>query len=202
MRPLVERALEPLADNAELAAALDAAPSEIRASLPLVFACSDFVSQCCARNPGLLIELLESGDLRRRLRRPEFIAHAPAITTEVQASPVPEAEFIASLRRWRKREMVRIAWRDLAGWASLEETLSELSVFADSAIQVAQEHARHALVARYGEPRSPSGEVQQLVVVGMGKLGGGELNFSSDVDLVFLFPEHGETDGARPIENE
>ena len=202
MRPLVERALEPLAGSAGLTAALDEAPGEIRASLPLVFASSDFVSQACARHPDLLIDLLGSGDLRRRLRRPEFIAHAPAITAEGQTSPVPEAEFIAALRRWRKREMVRIAWRDLAGWASLEETLSELSVFADTAIQVAQEHARHGLVPRYGEPRSPSGEVQQLLVVGMGKLGGGELNFSSDVDLVFLFPEHGETDGARSIENE
>ena len=59
-----------------------------------------------------------------------------------------------------------------------------------------------ALVARYGEPRSPSGEAQPLIVIGMGKLGGGELNFSSDIDLVLLFPEHGETDGARPIANE
>ena len=62
--------------------------------------------------------------------------------------------------------------------------------------------ARHALVARYGEPRSASGAVQPLVVIAMGKLGGGELNFSSDVDLVLLFPEHGETDGTRSIANE
>ena len=57
-------------------------------------------------------------------------------------------------------------------------------------------------MARYGEPRSAAGEPQPLVVIGMGKLGGGELNFSSDVDLVLLFPEHGETDGARGIANE
>ncbi|MGH8132258.1 MAG: bifunctional [glutamate--ammonia ligase]-adenylyl-L-tyrosine phosphorylase/[glutamate--ammonia-ligase] adenylyltransferase, partial [Steroidobacteraceae bacterium] len=63
-------------------------------------------------------------------------------------------------------------------------------------------YARHALVARYGEPRSAGGEAQPLVVVGMGKLGGAELNFSSDVDLVLLFPEHGESDGARGIANE
>ena len=52
-------------------------------------------------------------------------------------------------------------------------------------------------MARYGEPRAPDGAVQPLVVIAMGKLGGGELNFSSDVDLVLLFPEHGETAGPR-----
>ena len=62
---------------------------------------------------------------------------------------------------------------------------------------MAVQYARRSLVARYGEPRSADGTVQPLVVLAMGKLGGGELNFSSDVDLVLLFPEHGETDGAR-----
>jgi glutamate-ammonia-ligase adenylyltransferase len=139
------------------------------------------------------------------------------------------------LRRWRRREMVRIAWRDLAGWAHLEETLADLTSFADAAIRTACEFAYRPLVARYGEPCSESdakvapfasgaeappskapqatfdrgapanrrsGVIQKLVIVAMGKLGGGELNFSSDVDLVLLFPEHGETNGARPIANE
>jgi len=202
LRPLVERALEALTGNEALSAALNAADDEVRASLPLVFAASDFVAQSCTRDPQFLIDLIASGDLRKRLHRSDFVSRAPAIAREGATGPVPEAEFITALRKWRKREMVRIAWRDLAGWASLEETLSDLSVFADTAIQVAYEHARRGLVARYGEPRSRNGEPQPLVILGMGKLGGGELNFSSDVDLVFLFPEHGETDGARPIENE
>jgi glutamate-ammonia-ligase adenylyltransferase len=109
---------------------------------------------------------------------------------------------LSALRRWRRREMVRIAWRDLAGWADFTETLTELSAFADAAIELAVQHARRGLVFIYGEPRSTTGVVQPLVVLAMGKLGGGELNFSSDVDLVFLFPEHGETDGARTIANE
>jgi len=204
--PLVERALETLTGNAELTAALDAAPAKVRASLPLVFATSDFVAQACSRHPEFLIELVRTGDLQRRLQRADFIARAPstmAVTSaDAPATAVPEAEFISALRRWRRREMVRIAWRDLAGWASLEETLSELSVFADTAIQSAYEHARRALIVRYGTPRSPSGVEQPLLVIGMGKLGGGELNFSSDIDLVFLFPEHGVTDGPRSIENE
>ncbi len=202
LRPLVERALDTLTGNADLAAALDAVPGEVRASLPLVFAASDFVSQSCTRDQVFLADLVRSGDLRTPLRRADFAARAPALVATGQSTPIPESEYIAALRRWRKREMVRIAWRDLAGWASLEETLHDLSVFADTAIQVASDHARQTLVVRYGEPRSVSGETQPLVVIGMGKLGGGELNFSSDVDLVFLFPEHGETDGARPIANE
>jgi glutamate-ammonia-ligase adenylyltransferase len=202
LRPLVERALDTLTGHPDLVAALNAGEPEVRASLPLVFAASDFVAQSCTRDPKFFIDLVQSGDLRRRLHRSDFATRAPAVVPEGGTGLVPEAEFVTALRKWRKREMVRIAWRDLAGWASLDETLADLSVFADTAIQAAYAHARRGLVARYGEPRSKSGEPQDLVVIGMGKLGGGELNFSSDIDLVFLFPEHGETDGARPIENE
>jgi glutamate-ammonia-ligase adenylyltransferase len=98
--------------------------------------------------------------------------------------------------------MVRIAWRDLAGFATIEQTLREQSAFAQCAIQQAQQHALRLLSPRHGVPRSAAGVAQELIVVGMGKLGGGELNFSSDIDLVFLFPEHGETDGADALANE
>ena len=84
-----------------------------------------------------------------------------------------EAYAMSELRHWRRREMVRIAWRDLAGWATLEETLAELSAFADAAIGAAYRHARQMLALRYGEPRSAGGEVQPLMILGMGKLGGG-----------------------------
>ncbi|HXQ64844.1 MAG TPA: bifunctional [glutamate--ammonia ligase]-adenylyl-L-tyrosine phosphorylase/[glutamate--ammonia-ligase] adenylyltransferase, partial [Steroidobacteraceae bacterium] len=72
---------------------------------------------------------------------------------------------------------------------------------ADDAIRTACRVAARLLSARYGTPRNAAGDAQQLVVVGMGKLGGMELNFSSDVDLVFLYPEGGETDGARAVDN-
>ena len=108
----------------------------------------------------------------------------------------------AWLRRWRRREMVRIAWRDLAGHATVEETLADLSAFADDAIRYACRHTEHALTARYGVPEYADGTPMPLVVVGMGKLGGGELNFSSDIDLVFLFPGYGETVHAAPISHD
>ena len=195
LESLVQQALEALAADAH--AALAAAPAPVRESLPRVFACSDFLAQSCARDPRLLVSLLSGGDLERPLAAGELGARVPALPADAAEPQVRQA-----LRRWRRREFARIAWRDLAGWADLPETLSELTAFADAAIGFALECARRALTERYGEPRSVAGEVQPLVVLGMGKLGGGELNFSSDVDLVLLFPEHGETDGARPIANE
>ena len=188
--------MEALQANAAAAAALEAATSAVRESLPLVFAGSDFVAQACARDGMLLATLIERADLQRTLAPAEFATRAPTLLN------LPEAEALSELRRWRRHEMVRIAWRDLAGWAELPETLNDLTAFADAAIDVAVRYARLSLVTRYGEPRSPDGTVQPLVVLAMGKLGGGELNFSSDVDLVLLFPEHGETDGARSIANE
>ena len=174
---------------------LESLPAAVRDSLPLVFATSDFVAQSCARDPELLRDLIGP----YRLTSPsdgDYAARAPA------AGSSSDADMLCALRRWRRREMVRIAWRALAGWAEVEETLTDLSDFADAAIRVAVEHARQALTARYGEPRSAAAVAQPLVVVAMGKLGGRELNFSSDVDLVLLFPEHGETDGPRPVANE
>ena len=171
-------------------------PAEIRDSLPLVFAASDFIAQACARDAELLDDLTGPYLLTRRSAAGDHAARAPAVAS------LSDTEMLSALRRWRRREMVRIAWRALAGWAEVEETLGDLSDFADVAICVSVAHARQALTVRYGEPRSSAGAAQPLVVVAMGKLGGRELNFSSDVDLVLLFPEHGETDGPRPIANE
>ncbi len=166
----------------------------MRDSLLRVFAGSDFVAHACARDPQLFVRLLGCGDLERALGGEAFAQRAPALPADpVQA----EGEFSAQLRRWRRYEFMRIAWRDLAGWAPVAETLRELTECADAAINVALAQARAGLVARFGEARAADGAVQPLVVIGMGKLGGRELNFSSDVDLVLLFPEHGETDGSQ-----
>ena len=193
---LVERSLDELAAREGTRAALAAAPRAVADSLPAVFAASDFVTRSCVLDPQLFVSLLASGDLERPLTG-DFAARAPQLP-----GSLPESEVLQRLRAWRRRELTRIAWRDLAGWAQLSETLAELTAFADAAIAKALAHARAALVERYGEPRSAGGEAQPLVVIAMGKLGGGELNFSSDVDLVLLFPEHGETDGPRSISNE
>jgi glutamate-ammonia-ligase adenylyltransferase len=189
----VERGLEELGDAAR--AALAAAPPAVSDSIVHVFATSDFVAHACARDAELLPRLIESGDLERALSGADYGSRTPQLDV---AAVVAEAR----MRRWRRHELTRIAWRDLAGWASLNETLAELSAFADRAIVAAVTAAQDTLRTPYGEPRGTGGAVQPLVVIGMGKLGGGELNFSSDVDLVLLFPEHGETDGPRRISNE
>jgi len=173
-------------------------PGEIRRSLPLVWAASEFVGLSCARDPALLDSLIESGDLRAHRTADRGVA-AAFLALDALGD---EAAFMRELRRARRRELVRIAWRDLAGWSSVDETLEDLSAAADAAIAAAQRCALRLLGARYGVPRSASGAAQELTIVAMGKLGGRELNFSSDVDLVFLFPEGGDTDGRRSIASE
>ena len=107
-----------------------------------------------------------------------------------------------ALRRLRKEVMIALIGRDLTGAADLPEVLTTVSALAEISIEAAADQIHGELVALYGEPRGAGGsEPQQLHVVGMGKLGGGELNVSSDVDLILIYPEEGETDGARALSN-
>jgi [glutamine synthetase] adenylyltransferase / [glutamine synthetase]-adenylyl-L-tyrosine phosphorylase len=181
------------------AAAVASASVRVRESLAQVCAASDFIARAIGTDPSLLPALLDAGDLERALAPSDFAARVPRAPGAVGLA---EADWMAALRRWRRREFVRIAWRDLASWASLTETLADLSACADAAIAAACDFAMCSLSVRHGVPRSADGEPQPLIIVGMGKLGGGELNFSSDIDLIFLFPEHGETDGPHPMANE
>jgi glutamate-ammonia-ligase adenylyltransferase len=188
-----QRAVSLLAERSPTtAAALNEFPAVIRDSAPAVLAASDFVLDALARDETLIVALAERAD--------RLFADAP------MPLPTPEAtcdeQFMANLRRWRRAEFTRIAWRDLAGWADLDETLSDLSRAADHALLLAHEFAWRALIRRYGTPRSPGNLPQQLMIVAMGKLGGRELNFSSDIDLVLLYPSSGETDGTSSISNE
>ena len=188
---LVRRWREAGGDDAAL-------PPDVATRLPEVFAASGYVADCATRDTTLVAVLAATGELDRPRRGGEVAAFAATLVAEIQ----DESTFMDALRRLRRRELVRIAWRDLTGAAPLVETLAELSALADAAIAAALEFSARALAPRYGVPRSTRGDAQELLVIGMGKLGGGELNFSSDVDLVFLFPEGGETDGPRAVSNE
>lgn len=107
-----------------------------------------------------------------------------------------------ALRRLRKEVMLGLIARDLADRADLAEVVATSTALADIALQSAVAAVHSELVQAYGEPRGEtSGARQQLHVVGMGKLGGGELNVSSDIDLVLVYAEEGETDGARALSN-
>ncbi len=174
-------------------------PEPLFASLPTVWACSEFVARSCARHPALLSDLVESGDLQRSYPEAGYRERLMPLLAETR----DEVALMARLRSFRRREMVRIAWRDLAGWAKLEETLRELSWLADACIQGALGRLEAWLRAELGTPTGAGGEPQSLIVLGMGKLGACELNFSSDIDLVFAYPEDGETAGGpRSLSNE
>ena len=173
-------------------------PDEFANELPAVWAASEFVARSCLREPGLLPELAASGELERSLEPGEMEA-AVARTLEGVAD---EETLARRLRLFRRRQMVRIAWRDLSGRAGLDETLEELSGLADCCIRQGLDHLHRWAVETHGTPRSAEGEPQGLVVLAMGKLGARELNFSSDIDLIYTFPEHGRTDGRRAVPNE
>lgn len=101
------------------------------------------------------------------------------------------------LRQFRNREMTYIAWRDFIGNWELEQSLEHLSQLAEAMIFETYQWQYKACCELWGTPCNDAGEAQPMLVIGMGKLGGGELNFSSDIDLIFTYPENGETQGAR-----
>lgn len=155
------------------------------------FICSEFIAQTCIRQPDLLIELLDGGDLRNAYDAETYTTRL----TRHLAGISNETLLAERLRRFRRREMLRIAWRDIVGWADLDETMRDLSRLADACIDTALLHLERFAAAAWGMPASTRGETQRLVVIAMGKLGAEELNFSSDVDLIFAYPEEGETSG-------
>lgn len=194
LREEVQRALERLCEDDRTALDAHAQAAE---ALPRVLAASPFVAESLARQPGLLQDLIDSGDLFEPYAETTLSGHLRAVLDAAG----DEARLLRALRRFRRREMVRIAWRDLAGWAPTEETLRELTWLADTAVQGALDWWDRELQRRHGTPRDAEGNPVGLVVLGMGKLGGHELNFSSDIDLIFAFEEEGETDGPKPLEN-
>ena len=152
---------------------------ELAASAPRVMAISEFVSKVLTQHARSLVARLED---RTELAADELLSR-------LDLAEMAEPEAMAALRRLRQVEMARIAWRDLAGWADLDVSLRELSTLADAMVRAAVAFAADRLETRFGRPRKPTGEPASLLVLGMGKLGGRELNYSSDIDVVFLYPD-------------
>ncbi len=173
----------------------DRPPAAAAETLSRVWAASPFVAQNCAREPRLLEELVSSGQLNDPA--------SPGLRVKEELKDVADERVLMSrLRQLRRREMTRIAWRDIAGWADLDETLRDLSDLADALAQSALTHLARWHAERHGTARNAKGVAQSLVVLGLGKLGARELNFSSDIDLIFTYPEAGSSDGERPLDNE
>jgi [glutamine synthetase] adenylyltransferase / [glutamine synthetase]-adenylyl-L-tyrosine phosphorylase len=172
--------------------------SPLYASIQRVFAGSPFVVEHCKKNPGWLNDCLLSGDLLHRYMPGEMRRN---IRQSIQSDTTTEA-LMKSLRDERYSQMARIVWRDMAGWSCVSETLTDLTDLANSCLREVVDFLYLQLSGRYGEPCSEQGDVQPFVVIGMGKLGAGELNFSSDIDLIFAYPEWGKTNGQQVIDNE
>jgi glutamate-ammonia-ligase adenylyltransferase len=148
-----------------------------------VCALSDFVRQQVMRDPTMIRALLESQELVSPLN-PDFF------TTQLQ--DLKPASLDVRLREFRQRAMVRIIFRDLTRLAQLEETTSDLSDLADRCIDAALSVHYAKNLEKFGEPiGDDTGQVQQMAVLALGKLGARELNVSSDIDLIFFYDEPG-----------
>jgi len=161
-----------------------------------LLAYSDFYCEQVARQHEWVCSALADGTL---LEGRDWAAHDwDRALADLLTPGASEHESLAALRTFRHREMLRILWRDHAQLASLEEAFEALSQLADCCIRAALSVATATLEQKYGTPcGADSGQPQSLVVLGMGKLGGNELNFSSDIDLIFAYPEAGLTRGGR-----
>ncbi|TFG42278.1 MAG: bifunctional glutamine synthetase adenylyltransferase/deadenyltransferase, partial [Syntrophobacterales bacterium] len=167
--------------------------------LQRVMAFSDFVAESLMSDPALSADLWGSGDLQKPATPGQ--THARLATTLKGTLGVDD--LAVRLRRFRRREMVRIAWRDLLGRADLAEVTADLSDLAGACLEQALSWLFHRQCAEQGTPVSFDGTPASLVVLGLGKLGARELNFSSDVDLIFAFSTAGETRGTdRPVTND
>ncbi len=159
---------------------------------------SEFVHRTLMNHPEILADLFESGDVSRVYHEQEYFNRIEKALEPAQG----DDEIGSILRRFRRREMVRIAWRDLCRQADLSETLKDLSLFADACIQTTICRLYAFLENDFGAPFSADGTKAQLITLGMGKLGAHELNFSSDIDLILVYPDAGRTrpDADRGIE--
>ena len=181
-------------------AACEQAGIDVPAELPVmgrIWACSEFVARSCIRRPAMLNELVAEGFDAGRSPDDYRQCVAGAIAG---AEPTDEG-LMQALRQLRQKEMVRIAWRDLAGLADVEQVLHELSDLAVAVIMQTLDHLYQQTTESLGVPKNQAGETQQMLVLAMGKLGGRELNFSSDIDLIFAYGEEGSTEGGRKLSN-
>lgn len=159
-----------------------------------LFSTSQHFSEQLIRDASLLA-WLRYGAPRRD--RQTLIAD---LWNELSSAPDDETAR-AVLRRHRHREMLRIGYNDIVRGLPLEITTLDLSHLADACVEGAYRLALRNAVERHGEPRGPEGKPARFVVLALGKLGGAELNYSSDIDLIFLYDEEGETTGVRRVAN-
>lgn len=152
---------------------------------------SDFIVDAFYRYPQWLTNIINhppQADERRYYQQ---------WLNEHLTSVLDETALMKALRLFRRYILVRLEWSQLTYTSSDEQILSQLSELAEVIIVTARDWLYELSCKEWGTPCSHQDEPQPLLVLGMGKLGGGELNFSSDIDLIFTYPEHGQTQGGR-----
>jgi glutamate-ammonia-ligase adenylyltransferase len=181
----------------EAAAQLDSMAQDPRyARLALIlFDQSQFLTDIVMREPAILPWLWKEAPRERARTRDEVLA---GVLGGNSAPPTLEA-FMGAVRRYRSREIARIALRDIVDHQPMASITQDLSRLADGALEGARLAARADLATRFGFPGNKDGVETPFFVLGMGKLGGSELNFSSDIDLLFIFGEEGHTSGPESI---
>ncbi len=173
---------------------LNRAPSSEEAYVLHAVTCSPFLARLLGKDAVLMCDLLEN-------------MHQAYLFSDMQnfitAQPVvDEASLKRALRLLRSNVMARVMVRDLNGLADLQEVMQTISQLAECVINSAIDYLHPWLAAQYGRPVDATGKAQSLIVIGMGKLGGGELNVSSDIDLIFAYEAEGETQGEKSISNQ
>ncbi|MEO8366468.1 MAG: bifunctional [glutamate--ammonia ligase]-adenylyl-L-tyrosine phosphorylase/[glutamate--ammonia-ligase] adenylyltransferase [Pseudoxanthomonas sp.] len=184
LEALIERGLSRLrASSPQSAMLLDDAAFSAR--ITKVIVASDFALETLRKQPELLASLAQ-GDGALPLSPPLLAADEPSLWPE-------------QLRRYRSAESTRLVWRDVLALDEVDAILTGSTRLAETCLRIALAALENAFSRRHGTVRAADGTLQRLVVFGLGKLGGGELNFSSDIDLVYAYPQGGESDGPRPL---
>ncbi|QOY86805.1 [protein-PII] uridylyltransferase family protein [Paludibaculum fermentans] len=166
-------------------------------ALVAVFSASDFLSEELLQHPVWLLGLLHAGWLHRGRTREEIDAELAdwLLSGSLPSPALRMAEF-------RRKQILRILLRDVLGFGALPEITEELSNLADALLDAAYSRIRLELAQKYGSPRLADGSECGYSILALGKLGGRELNYSSDIDLMFVYEGPGNTDGAQAISNQ
>ena len=169
---------------------------EQQTALQTVIALSDYVADAFPRDHEHLCAAVTDGSINIQITPKTMNDWLDQLAHEAST----EDEWHAALRKLRRRAMVHIIWRDALKTARTLETTKALSQLADLCVVRSIQFLSPLLESRHGQPvGKESGEQQHLLVIGMGKLGGWELNLSSDIDLIFAYPDSGNTTGPKVI---
>jgi glutamate-ammonia-ligase adenylyltransferase len=150
-----------------------------------VFSQSNFLTQEILDAPECLEQLLSDGDLHRVRTTDDYRARL-----ELQIDPAAAPDPLP-FARFRRQQILRILIRDVLAFGGLSDVTAELSALADAIVETAYDRIHRDLVSRYGRPLNEKGDPSHFAVIALGKLGGEELNYSSDIDLMFLYSDNG-----------